>query len=131
MTITAKNSREVYIVMVVIFAIGVIWNIYYVHRIADERERMLMIENHKINHQVNTLNTLLDSARLHNYELAKKYINLSNVIRRQSAMIEQIEDNYNEHKSYYDNEYNESNYIPDANSAEQINYLSGYRYEAY
>lgn len=130
MTITAKNSREVYIIMIIIFAIGLAWNTYYVHRIADERTEILSLENKKINAEVEGLNTMLDSAQVSNYRLAQKYFQLTQIMYTQDDVIKAIEKNYEKQfKKLKD--YDEKDYIPDVDTKQHIDFLSKYRYEEY
>ena len=130
MTITAKNSREVYIVMIIIFAIGLAWNTYYVHRIADERTEILNLENKKINAEVEDLNTMLDSAQVSNYRLAQKYFQLTQIMYTQDDVIKAIEKNYEKQfKKLKD--YDEASYIPDVDTKQHIEFLSSYKYSEY
>ena len=130
MTITAKNSKEVYIVMIIIFAIGLAWNTYYVHRIADERTEILNLENKKINAEVEDLNTMLDSAQVNNYRLAQKYFQLTQIMYTQDDVIKAIEKNYEKQfKKLKD--YDEKDYIPDVDTRQHIEFLSSYKYTEY
>lgn len=131
MMITTNNNREIWIAMIVLFALGLIWNTYYAKCLNDSYVELLEEKNLESELKIDLAKSQRDSARIERMLLSFRLNELDSKVKLQEDILMTIENEHNIKINHLNNLQDEKSYINSNIDDDVISYLSSYRYREY